>query len=144
MLIKTGDWPALGYDARRVRHAVFVIEQNVPVDIELDAHDATSIHAVVYDSDGRPVGTGRLLPDAHIGRMAVLRASRRQGVGALVLESLIQEARRKNYPTVILSAQTHAVGFYEGHGFAPEGAIYLDAGIEHILMRRCLLSGDLQ
>lgn len=138
MLIKTGDWATLGRDACRVRHAVFVLEQNVPVDIELDAHDATSIHAVAYDSAGLPVGTGRLLPDAHIGRMAVLRENRGQGVGARVLKALVQEARQQNYPAVILSAQTHALGFYEGHGFTPEGVTYLDAGIEHILMRRLL------
>jgi len=138
MLIRTGDWLTLGHDACCVRHEVFVLEQNVPVDIELDAHDVTSIHAVAYDLDGRPVGTGRLLPDAHIGRMAVLRANRGQGVGARVLESLIQEARQQQYPAVILSAQTHALGFYASHGFIPEGGTYLDAGIEHILMRRVL------
>lgn len=138
MLVKTGDWLTLGSDACRVRHEVFVLEQNVPVEIELDANDATSIHAVAYDSGGRPVGTGRLLPDAHIGRMAVLRANRGQGVGALVLESLIHAACQQKYPAVVLSAQTHALGFYEGQGFVAEGATYLDAGIEHILMRRAL------
>lgn len=138
MFIKTGDWLALGRDARRVRHDVFVREQNVPLDIELDEYDAISLHAVAYDSDGHPVGTGRLLPDAHIGRMAVLRAMRGQGVGARLLQVLIQAAREQDYPAVILSAQTHAQSFYEDHGFVPEGEIYLDADIEHILMRRVL------
>lgn len=138
MLIRVGDWLALGRDARRVRHDVFVMEQRVPVDIERDEYDALSLHAVAYDPGGLPVGTGRLLPDAHIGRMAVLRAKRGQGVGARLLQALIQAAHEQSYPAVILSAQTHAQGFYENQGFISEGEIYLDAGIEHILMRRRL------
>lgn len=135
MMIRTGDWKTLCNDARRVRYDVFVIEQNVPIDIELDAHDAQCVHAVAYDDAGCAVGTGRLLPDAHIGRMAVLRSCRGQGVGSQLLQALILEARRRAYPEVILSAQTHAIAFYERHGFVPEGACYMDAGIEHRLMR---------
>lgn len=135
MHIEIGDWKTLGHDASRVRYEVFVIEQNVPVDIELDVHDAECIHAVAYDESDRPVGTGRLLPDAHIGRMAVSQAYRGQGVGSLLLDQLIHEARRRGYAQVVLSAQTHALPFYERHGFIAEGPLYMDAGIEHRLMR---------
>lgn len=135
MHIEIGDWKTLSHDASRVRHEVFVIEQNVPVDIELDVHDAQCIHAVAYDESDRPVGTGRLLPDAHIGRMAVLQAYRGQGVGSRLLVQLINEARRRGYAQVVLSAQTHAQPFYERHGFIAEGSLYMDAGIEHRLMR---------
>lgn len=138
MMVRTGDWKTLCKDAQRVRYDVFVIEQNVPLDIELDAHDVQCVHAVAYDEAGQAVGTGRLLPDAYIGRMAVLGPYRGQGVGSQLLQALIQEARRRAYPEVILSAQTHAVAFYERHGFVPEGASYMDAGIEHMLMRLSL------
>ena len=135
MRIEIGNWQMLGNDASTVRHEVFVVEQNVPVDIELDAHDAEGVHAVAYDENNRPVGTGRLLPDAHIGRMAVVLACRGQGVGSVLLEHLIHQARQRDYPQVVLSAQTHAQLFYERYGFIAEGPLYMDAGIEHILMR---------
>lgn len=138
MLIKTGSWDALSDDASQVRYEVFVREQHVPLEIELDARDVSCVHAVAYDDFGRAIGTGRLLPDAHIGRMAVLPSHRGQGVGSRLLVSLIAQARVKSYPEVVLSAQTHATTFYENHGFVAEGAVYMDAGIEHILMRRVL------
>lgn len=135
MRIEIGDWRTLGNDASSVRHEVFVNEQNVPIEIELDARDAHCVHAVAYDESGRPLATGRLLPDMHIGRMAVLPAYRGQGLGSLLLERLIHEARQRHYTEVVLSAQTHAQPFYERHGFIPEGPLYMDAGIEHRLMR---------
>jgi len=136
--IRTGDWVLLGEDATRVRYAVFVEEQKVPVDIELDAFDPQCVHAVAYAPDGTAVGTGRLLPDAHIGRMAVLREFRGRGVGSLILRRLMACARQRGDAEVVLSAQTHARAFYAAHGFVPEGDLYLDAGIEHVLMRRRL------
>lgn len=138
MRVEVGDWQTLCNDACCVRHDVFVVEQKVPAEIELDAHDALCVHAVAYDESGRAIGTGRLVPDAHIGRMAVLRVYRGQGVGSLLLERLIHEARLRGYPEVLLSAQVHAQAFYERHGFVPEGALYLDAGIQHRLMRLSL------
>ena len=125
-------------DARDVRYRVFVLEQDVPVDIEQDARDGECTHVVAYDNQGRAVGTGRLLPDAHIGRMAVLSAYRGQGIGSDLLKALIHDARCQNYPEVFLSAQLHAMAFYQAHGFASEGAHYFDAGIEHVRMRQRL------
>ena len=136
--ITTGSWERLGEDATRVRYAVFVEEQKVPVEIELDASDPQCVHAVAYAPDGAAVGTGRLLPDAHIGRMAVLSECRGQGVGSLILRRLVECARQRGDAEVVLSAQTHAQAFYAAHGFVPEGDLYLDAGIEHVLMRRRL------
>lgn len=135
MRVRTGNWKTLGDDARKVRYSVFVVEQNVPVEIELDDNDAVCVHAVAYDDAGRAVGTGRLLPDTHIGRMAVLPTCRGQGVGSQLLRALIHEARLRSYPEVVLSAQLHAIPFYERHGFIPEGEPYQDAGIEHVRMR---------
>lgn len=131
----TGDWDALENDAKKVRFPVFVEEQHVPAEIELDEFDPLSVHVVAY-CEGQPIGTGRLLPDGHIGRMAVLPAYRGSGVGSLLLNELIEQAKVRDYPVLELSAQCHAQGFYERHGFSAYGDVYLDAGIDHIAMRR--------
>ena len=93
------------------------------------------VHAVAYDEAGQPLATGRLLPDGHIGRMAVRKAGRGKGVGGAVLQALIQAARERGDGEVILNAQTHAEGFYNAHGFAREGEEFMEAGIPHITMR---------
>ena len=133
------DWDAARGAASRIRTAVFVEEQRVPPEIEMDRHDAACIHALAY-AQGRAVGTGRLLPDGHIGRMAVLRESRSMGVGGAILERLVAEARRRGMLQVVLSAQTHALGFYRRHGFSEVGAVFEEAGIPHQEMRRALNS----
>ncbi len=137
--IELMDWQAARAEASRIRLKVFVEEQRVPAEIEMDDNDAVCVHALAY-RQGRAVGTGRLLPDGHIGRMAVLKQSRSLGVGGEILERLVQEARRKGMKQVLLSAQTHALGFYRGHGFVEEGEIFEEAGIMHQEMRRVLNS----
>lgn len=133
------DWPLARAEASRIRTLVFVEEQGVPVEIEMDDKDAASVHAIAY-ADGRVVGTGRLLPDGHIGRMAVLKANRGDGVGGAILERLVDEARRRGMREVVLAAQTHALGFYRKHGFREAGAVFEEAGIPHQEMRRVLNS----
>lgn len=136
--IVIGDWASCKEAAAAVRHDVFVLEQNVPKELEMDALDADCVHAVAYDGQGVAVGTGRLLPDAHIGRMAVRSDYRGKGVGSKLLQALIDEARRRKHMEVVLSAQVHAQDFYAAHGFVAEGRIYMDAGIEHVVMRHAL------
>lgn len=104
----------------------------------MDEHDAQCVHAIAYAEDGRALGTGRLLPDAHIGRLAVLKEWRGKGVGAALLAALMAAARRRGDAEVVLSAQTHALEFYRRHGFDAEGEIYEEAGIPHQAMRRSL------
>lgn len=128
------DWERARSEASRIRLAVFVDEQRVPPEIEMDENDAASVHALAYDG-GEAVATGRLLPDGHIGRMAVLKAHRARGAGSAILQVLIEEARRRGMREVVLSAQTHALDFYRKHGFAPQGAVYTEAGIPHQEMR---------
>ena len=130
-------WEQARAAASRIRYAVFVEEQGVPVEIELDEHDAECIHALAFDGSAA-VGTGRLLPDGHIGRMAVLRESRGRGVGSAILAKLIEAAVRRGDREVLLSAQVHALAFYRAHGFSAEGEVYQDAGIAHQTMRRRL------
>lgn len=136
--ITVGDWAVCGKDAAAIRYEVFVREQHVSEEEEMDDMDAVCVHAVAYAPDGVPVGTGRLLPDGHIGRMAVRRHVRGGGVGSLLLNCLIDEARRRGHLEVALAAQVHAQGFYAVHGFMAEGPVFLDAGIDHVHMRRVL------
>ena len=84
------------------------------------------------------IGTGRLLPEGKIGRMAVVKEWRRRGIGADLLEALVAEARRRGLAEVKLSAQLQAAEFYRAHGFVAEGKVYEEAGILHQAMRRSL------
>ena len=133
--VELGDWTTMRSRAVPVRFAVFVEEQRVPPEIELDGFDPLCVHALACDREGRVLGTGRLLPDGHIGRMAVLRPARGTGVGSALLEALMQAAQVRGDRQVALSAQTHAIPFYERFGFVAEGGEYDDAGIPHRMMR---------
>jgi predicted GNAT family N-acyltransferase len=133
-LIALLSWEQARPHASPIRFTVFVEEQGVPREIELDEYDAVSVHAVVFE-DEMPIATGRLLPDGHIGRMAVLKSWRNRGVGGLMLQKLIERAKARGDREVALSAQVHAVAFYRAHGFVEEGAEYLEAGIRHQAMR---------
>ncbi len=136
--LRIAHWDSLREHARAVRSAVFVVEQGVPVELEWDEFDAVSWHAVAYDAVGNPVGTGRLLPDGHIGRMAVLKSSRGAGVGRAILEGLMTKAAALGYGDLILNSQTVAMPFYARFGFLPEGEEFMEAGIPHRVMRRTL------
>lgn len=133
------DWDAAAERVMPLRMAVFVVEQQVPVELEQDEFDAVSVHVVAEMLDGGVVGTGRLLPDGHIGRMAVARNMRRHGVGGRVLLALVDEARRRGVAEVIANAQLSAECFYLEYGFHSEGEVFMEAGIAHRVMRRSLI-----
>ncbi len=129
-------------DALSIRRAVFVDEQHVSEDEEIDEHDRESgwLGDVVQMTgylDGRPVVTGRLMPDttsdadAHIGRVAVLKELRGRGYGRLLMLALHEEAGKRAYTKLRLGAQLHAIPFYESIGYVASGDVFLDAGIEH-------------
>ena len=134
-------WQESEPQLRAVRSTVFIQEQNVPEALEWDGEDAHASHVLACDTQGRAIGTARLLlhdDRAHIGRMAVLKGWRKQGVGSAVLECVIAEARRRGASSALLNAQTKAVAFYEHTGFTREGTEFLDAGIPHFRMTRRL------
>jgi predicted GNAT family N-acyltransferase len=122
-----------------VRVTVFVEEQHVPEALEIDGLDDKCLHVLAESATGEAVGTGRLSPNGHIGRMAVLEKWRRRGVGEMLLRELIAAAVERNHPEIELSAQTHAIGFYQRFGFDVVSEEYLDAGITHRTMRMPLL-----
>jgi len=132
------NWEQAQPVAGPLRFAIFVGEQNVPSGIELDDQDANCMHAVAYDVDGKAIGTGRLLPDGHIGRMAVVKEWRRRGIGAEIMAALMAEARKQGHKQVVLSAQLQAAEFYRELGFVAEGKVYPEAGILHQKMVRTL------
>lgn len=131
-------WARDSVDLSAVRRAVFIDEQNVPESLEWDEHDATSAHLLARAMDDAPIGCARLLPDGHIGRMAVLPAWRGHGVGRALLAAALKMAQAHGHRVVRLSAQTHAAGFYAAAGFVVEGAAYEEAGIPHLAMSKPL------
>lgn len=133
--VRLGSWDEMGAQARRIRFEVFVVEQGVPVQMEIDSMDPLCIHALAWLPAGPALGTGRLLPDGHIGRMAVAREARGLGVGSALLLSLMDAARRRGHREVELFSQVHAQPFYQRYGFVVAGAPFDDAGIDHVPMR---------
>jgi predicted GNAT family N-acyltransferase len=134
MRVELLDWEAARPLAAPIRFKVFVEEQKVPAESEIDERDPQCVHAVALDEDGKALGTGRLLPDGHIGRMAVLLEARKLGVGSALLTALMDEARRRGHAQAALSAQTHAIAFYRRHGYAVVSGEYMDCGIPHVDM----------
>lgn len=119
---------------RNIRDDVFIKEQGVPRSIEVDGLDPEAIHAIVFDGDTE-IGTGRMLRDGHIGRIAVKKRYRGKGIGKLIMERLIDEAKVMRIPDVWLSSQCHAKGFYEKLGFVEIGDVYQEASIDHVKMK---------
>ncbi len=123
-----------------LRLRVYVDEQAVPLEEELDLLDHTAIHWAALEGETL-VATARLVltdGEAKFGRLAVDRSRRRCGIGTRLLEMAIEHARRAGAPRVILDAQTRVTALYEGLGFRQVGDVFLDAGIDHIRMIRDL------
>jgi len=124
-------------DICQVRFKVFVDEQNVPEELEIDGYDDKATHVLILLND-KAIGTGRILADGHIGRVAVLKKYRGQGVGKLIMKKLIEWAQENQLKTLWLSSQWHARGFYIDLDFACIGERFEEAGIDHIKMIRKL------
>lgn len=132
------DWQLDQAALHGLRETVFVQEQKVPAEEEWDDMDAQCAHVLALDNDGEPIGCGRLTPERKIGRMAVLGEWRGRGVGAAMLQALLDRARDHGWEEVHLNAQVDAMDFYAQHGFVAEGAEFMEAGIRHKSMRLAL------
>lgn len=137
-IVRPAHWPEDTPLLKQVRETVFVIEQAVPRSLEWDGIDADCEHVLAMDTEGKAIGTGRLLPDGHIGRMAVLLEWRGRGVGSSILQALITRARDKGVRRLVLNAQVAALSFYARFGFTAVGEIFQEAGIPHREMVRDL------
>ncbi|MDX1368850.1 GNAT family N-acetyltransferase [Pseudomonas sp.] len=133
--VRLADWQKDNADLRRIRETVFIAEQAVPPELEWDAEDVEALHFLAYEGD-YPIGTARLLPDGHIGRVSVLKDWRGLKVGDALLRAVITEAEKRGLQQQMLSAQVQATPFYERLGFAIVSGEYLDAGIPHVDMVR--------
>ena len=130
-----------------VRFRVFVSEQQVPMEEELDEIDASATHAIAIHN-GQVIATGRVFyrdedSAARIGRMAVDSDWRRHGIGGRLLKFLEQEATKQGVTTYILNAQVYVKDFYAANGYEERGEEFLEADIVHILMRKQAASPDL-
>lgn len=120
----------------RLRSRVFVEEQKVPVSLEIDGRDTECQHVKAL-ANNIFIGTGRLLPNGVIGRMCVLGEYRNQGVGAMMLKNLVQQARDIGHQSVLLNSQSKAIPFYRKFGFVTDSDEFEEAGIPH---RRMVLN----
>ena len=132
--------PAQMREAHAIRRRVFIEEQHVPEEIEMDSDDAHAFHALAL-LDGKPAGCGRYV--AHddyvkIGRMAVRQELRSHGIGRRILEFLMDTARERGYRRAILHAQLSAEGFYLKNQYTAVGDVFEEAGIPHRKMERAL------
>ena len=144
--VKTGDVAALGTDAFVIREEVFVNEQGFALDIEKDAFDATSVHAVAYNRLGKPLATGRLLPSkavdgvksSKIGRVAVHRVMRGSNIGRDIMAALVNAAKARGDNEIVLHSQCSAENFYVKQGFAVRGMPFDEEGMQHVEMYKLL------
>ena len=128
--IENADWATWGDRLTQLRNEVFVAEQNVPVDLEVDGLDGECQHVVALCRND-VVGTGRLVPNGFIGRMCVKQAYRGQGIGGRMLAQLVAVAESLDYPQISLNAQSQVIDFYRSHGFEPVSNPFMEAGILH-------------
>jgi len=127
----------------RLREEVFVLEQQIPIEIELDDDDHSATH-LVAKSGREVIGTARLVvrgTEGKVGRMAVRKAWRRRTVGEKLIGALVPIARELGATALVLHAQLQAAPFYEKHGFRSEGSSFQEAGIAHVRMRRVIQPG---
>jgi YbgC/YbaW family acyl-CoA thioester hydrolase len=137
--VKTGTWNDLGADSAKLRIAVFVEEQGIPLDMEWDEADKSALHAVAYNRLNAPLATGRLLPTetvngiatCKLGRMAVHRVMRGSKIGRDVLNALMAAAAARGDQEIVLHAQRNAENFYAKQGFTARGAPFDEVAIPH-------------
>ncbi|WP_151708245.1 GNAT family N-acetyltransferase [Acinetobacter junii] len=132
--VQSGHWDKLEQDAKFIRKQVFIIEQNIPEEEEWDDQDMISDHFVVYDQN-QPIATARLLQNNSVGRVAVLKAYRGQGIGRMIMLEIVRQAHQQDRKFLHLSSQVHAISFYEKLGFSIQGDAYDECGIPHIKMQ---------
>ena len=145
MEILLKSWKEAEVDAFLVRQEVFILEQGVPAELELDELDSSAAHVLAYQ-DAHCIGTGRLVnlsaKQAQIGRMAVLAKFRGKGIGKQILQKLVDLAASQGVREIILHSQVSAIPFYGKLGFQAQGGVYDEAGIPHRNMMLTLANSD--
>jgi len=129
--VELANWDESTSALRTIRETVFIHEQGVPVELEWDGLDQHCTHVLAWNERAEAIGTARMQANGTIGRMAVLKDWRGRGAGRALLVTLLDVAVKQGLTCVTLSAQTHAIGFYERAGFHAVGEPFMDAGIPH-------------
>lgn len=129
--IRLAAWQGDRHALQLIRGQVFMQEQRVSAELEWDGLDDDAQHLLAHSAQGEAIGCARLLPDGHIGRMAVLKPWRGQGVGHALLRFALDQLCQQQVAMAVLDAQVHAMPFYERLGFSAVGETFMDAGIPH-------------
>jgi len=132
--VKQAHWDTEQEQLLKVRTRVFVEEQQVPSEIEIDGKDTDCFHVKALNSENEVIGTARMLPTNYIGRMCVLKEYRQLGIGGQMLSYFINYARQQQIKSLMLNAQITALPFYQKFGFVPDSEVFIEADIEHIHM----------
>ncbi len=138
--IQITHWDEAKSHVMPIRREIFIIEQQVPEELEWDEFDQDALHAIVKKEQDI-IGTARLIidgQDARIGRMAIKKDFRGQGIGQEMLEALVTKSLELHVTLIKLHAQVHAVSFYAKLGFEARGEIFSEAGIDHVNMQKVL------
>jgi predicted GNAT family N-acyltransferase len=136
--IRLAGWEQDSAAIRAVRNRVFSDEQGISEALDFDGRDHECVQVLAQIGDGEAIGTARMLPDGHVGRIAVHKEWRGQGVGTRITEYLTDVARERGFAEIHLHSQAQAAEFYTRLGFEARGEIFMEAGIEHLLMVRIL------
>jgi len=136
--IRLASWEQDSAAIRAVRKAVFSVEQGIAETLDFDGRDHECVHLLARVGEGEIVGTARMLPDGHVGRIAVHKGWRGRGVGTRLVENLTEVARERGFAEIRLHSQVQAAEFYSRLGFDARGDTFMEAGIEHVLMVRTL------
>lgn len=136
--VRLAAWETDSAAIRAVRNTVFSVEQGIPETLDFDGRDHECVHVLARLGDGECIGTARMLPDGHVGRIAVHREWRGKGVGTRLVEHLSEVARERGFTEIHLHSQVQAAGFYSRLEFEARGDTFMEAGIEHVLMVRSL------
>ena len=136
--LRLAGWEQDSAAIRAVRNAVFSVEQGISETLDFDGRDHECVHVLARVGEGETIGTARMLPDGHVGRIAVHKEWRGRGVGTRLVEYLTEVARGRGFAEIHLHSQVQATEFYSRLGFEARGDTFMEAGIEHVLMLRTL------
>ncbi len=136
--IRLAGWEQDSAAIRWVRNTVFSDEQGISESLDFDGRDQECVQVLARIGEGKAIGTARMLPDGHVGRIAVHKEWRGRGVGTRLVEFLTDVARDRGFAEIHLHSQAQAAGFYARLGFEARGETFMEAGIEHVLMVRVL------
>ena len=132
--IQQANWVTDQHQLTAVRTVVFIQEQKVAAELEMDGNDLHCQHVKAVNEKGEIIGTARLLPNHYIGRMCVLKSHRNMGIGGKMLCYFIDYARTNNFQSLMLNSQLTARSFYQKYGFVADSDVFIEADIEHIHM----------